>query len=35
MKKDYGLIFSLCNIKGLVILGGDVGGSKNFDVFVE
>ncbi|NMU97930.1 hypothetical protein HGQ77_05390, partial [Staphylococcus aureus] len=27
--------FSPCNTKGLAISGGDVGGSKNFDAFVE
>ncbi|MGU3127120.1 hypothetical protein ACVXZZ_14050 [Staphylococcus aureus] len=35
LKKDYGLTFSPCNTKGLAISGGDVGGSKNFDAFVE
>ncbi len=34
--KDYGLTFSPCNTKGLAIFkAGDVGGSKNFDAFVE
>ncbi|MGJ5712062.1 glycerol-3-phosphate dehydrogenase/oxidase [Staphylococcus auricularis] len=35
LKKEYGLKFKPCETKHLPISGGDVGGSANFDTFVE
>ena len=35
LKSEYGLKFKKCETKNLPISGGDVGGSKNFEHFVE
>lgn len=35
LKQQYGLTFDACATKHLPISGGDVGGSKNFNQFVE
>ena len=35
LKQEYGLKFESCATKNLKISGGDVGGSKNFEHFVE
>src|SRR5699024_11806246 len=35
LKKEYGLKFKGCETENQVISGGDVGGSGNFESFVE
>ncbi|MCG7339579.1 glycerol-3-phosphate dehydrogenase/oxidase [Staphylococcus sp. ACRSN] len=35
LKSEYGLKFKACATKNLTISGGDVGGSKNFDNFIN
>ncbi|MDH9160474.1 MULTISPECIES: glycerol-3-phosphate dehydrogenase/oxidase [Staphylococcus] len=35
LKSEYNLKFKACETKHLTISGGDVGGSKNFDKFIE
>lgn len=35
LKKEYGLKFKACDTEHQVISGGDVGGSDNFEAFVE